>query len=41
MERLKPALSATRIRARKNFPNEYIDVVNVGTKQIEIMQHQK
>jgi len=34
--------SATHIRVKKSFPNEFIDVVSADTKQIEIiMQHQK
>jgi hypothetical protein len=39
--RLKPVLNVERTRVKKNSPNECTDVVNVDTKQIEIMQHQK
>ena len=39
--RLKPVLNVERTRVKKNSRNEYTDMVNVDTKQIEIVQHQK
>jgi transposase len=33
--------SATRIRVKKSFPNEFINVVSADIKPIEITQHPK